>query len=160
METDRDQIVIVLRNSAHPFQVHGPCVVKLEAGPNSRVVATGRDRVHVAFTRQQLVVFAGAMARAYPRLRLGQTIPEGDPNSNYVPGASGRPFLIALRNESVRIGIEIAEGVTHPVVELTAKPQSRVRRVGRVISWMPSWTEAAVLHAEFGIIGAAHTEQQ
>lgn len=155
MKTDQDRIEIVLRDSSHPFRLHGPCVVKVEARPDSRVVAIGRDSVRVAFTRYQLLTFARAMGRAYPRLRLDLTTPDRDPNSNYVPGAPDGPFVVAYRSECIRIGIEIAERIAHPVVELTAKPQARVRRIGDVMNWMPSWTEFSVLHAEFGV-AAAH----
>jgi hypothetical protein len=49
----------------------------------------------------------------------------------------------------VKIGIELADGVRHPVVELTVRPHSRVRRTGSIVTWMPRWTEIRVLVAEY-----------
>jgi hypothetical protein len=60
---------------------------------------------------------------------------------------------VALAMDNVvKIGLEVADGVRHPVVELTALPNSRVRRSSSGWTWMPRWTEIRVLVAECALV--------
>lgn len=142
---------ILLRDAVHPCRLHGPCIVRVTSRPETRVVDCGSQVVRVAFTQAEIRVLAGAMNRAYPR--FGAVVPtmRDDCNRGYVPGDDGRPFLVALgvRGSAVKIGMEIASALSHPVVELHAVPKSNVRRTGASITWMPSWTEFRVLCAHF-----------
>jgi hypothetical protein len=112
----------------------------------------GANAVRVAFVSSEIRVLASAMNRAYPRLKSDFRI-GGDPNGDYVPGKAGIPFLVALvaTDGTVKIGVELTNGVRHPIVELVAKPRSNVRRTGATYSWMPAWTQFRILCAEFSI---------
>lgn len=106
--------------------------------------------LRVAFTASEVRLMASAMHRAHPRLRFKLPALQADQNTHYIPARNGRPFLIALAADGiVKIGLELADGQRHPVVELAAIPNSRVRRTGPRWTWMPKWTEMRVLVAEY-----------
>lgn len=150
MKNELSNIDVVLRNSWHPFRPHGPCLVRIEAQPNSRAVNTAANAVRVAFVAAELQILSNSMNRAYPSLKTDWRIGR-DPNGDYVPGKQGIPYLVALAaiDGTVKIGIELTNGVRHPVVELTPKAGSNVRRSGVTVTWMPTWTQYRVLCAEF-----------
>ena len=150
------QIDIILRVPSDLSPGGSSCLVKLRPQPGSRVVEIGRTSLRVAFTAPEIRVLARSMHHAHPRLHFKLPTLETWQNRNYIPGRNGRPFLVALAaDDIVKIGLELAEGARHPVVELTAKPQSRVRRADLALTWMPTWTELRVLVAEYAIVAPA-----
>ena len=150
--SERRQIDVVLRVPSGLPGVWSSCLIHLHPQPDSRVVEIGRTSLRVAFTVAEIRLIARSMRRVHPRLYFKLPTLNPGQNRNYVPGRNGRPFLVALAaDDAVKIGLELAAGARHPVVELTAKPHSRVRREGLAVTWMPTWTEIRVLVAEYGI---------
>ncbi len=148
--SERRQVDVVLRIPSGLPGFWGSCLIHLHPEPGSRVVETGRASVRVAFTAAEIRLIARVMRRVHPRLHLQLPPLDSTQNRNYVPARNERPFLIALvADDAVRIGLELANGRRHPVVELTAKPNSRVRRTDSFWTWMPKWTEIRVLVAEY-----------
>jgi hypothetical protein len=150
---EQKQIDILLRESADPFRPYGACIIRTQALPNSRVVATDPRALRVAFVASEIRVFAAAMNRAHPRLRTDLKTPIHDANRGYVPGGPGVPFLVALAapDGTVKIGVEVVDAVRHPVVELRWGPGSAVRKAGTQVRWMPTWSQFRILYAEFSI---------
>lgn len=144
------QVDVVLRNSRDPFRTYGSCLVRIKPRPESRAVAIERGAFRVALSAFEITTLARAMARAFPRLhcRLPNIC---DENSGYVPGRHGRPFVVAFAAADglVKVGLELADGRRHPVVELRVKRHCRVRWLGQELTWQPSWTEFRILCAEF-----------
>jgi hypothetical protein len=99
-------------------------------------------------------ILRNAMNLAYPRLRADAQVPLCDSNRHYAPGKPGVPFLVGLATPdgTVKIGVEINDAIRHPVVELQWKAGSSVRRAGSQVSWMPTWTQFRILHAQFSIL--------
>jgi hypothetical protein len=146
----RRQIDVVLRVPSGSPGVWSSCLIHLHPQPDSRVVEIARTSVRIAFTAAEIRLIAGAMRRVHPRLHFKLPTLETSQNRNYIPARNGRPFLVALAaDDAVRIGLELADGRRHPVVELTATPNSRVRRMDSGWTWMPKWTEIRVLVAEY-----------
>lgn len=145
----RRQIDVVLRVPSGLPGVWSSCLIHLHPQPDSRVVEIGHTSVRVAFTAAEIRLIAGAMRRVHPRLRFNVPALQANQNTHYVPAAFGRPFLVALADAVVRVGIELANDQRYPVVELTAIPNSRVRRLTSGWTWMPRWTEIRVLVAEY-----------
>jgi len=145
------EVDIVVRDTVHPFRLHGPCLVRVTPRDGTRVARCGLNSVRIAFTEAEIRVLTAAMNRAYPR--FGAVIPSmrHDCNCGYVPSDKGRLFLVAFgaKGSAVRIGMEITGSSAHPVVELRATSQSNVRRTGASVSWMPTWTEFRILCAHF-----------
>jgi hypothetical protein len=151
MKKDLPKIEILLRDSSDPFRRHGPCLIRLQAFSDSRVVEMNSNAIRVAFVASEIRILADAMKRAYPRLTMDTHMPLCDPNHGYVPGKVDVPFLVACSalDGTVKIGIELVETVRHPVVELCWKPGSSVRRKASTVDWMPTWTQFRTLYAEF-----------
>ena len=146
----RRQIDVVLRVPSGLPGVWSSCLISLRPQPNSRVVEIGRTSVRIAFTTAEVRLIARAMRRVHPRLHFKLPVLDASQNRNYIPARNGRPFLVALAaNGVLKIGLELADGARHPVVELTEKAHSRVRRTGSCWTWMPKWTEIRVLVAEY-----------
>jgi hypothetical protein len=148
---DGSRIEILLRDASQPFQLHGPCLIRVYPRDNSRVVKHGANAVRIALTAAELPILCAAMNRAYPR--FGAVVPRMRDrcNERYVPGENGRPFLVAFGagDAVVKVGMEIADNVAHPVVQLLPRSGSNVRRAAASVSWMPTWTEFRVLCAHF-----------
>ena len=146
----RRQIDVVLRVPSGLPGVWSSCLLYLHPRPDSRVVEIGGTSVRVAFTSAEIRLVAGAMRRVHPRLHFKMPPMDTSQNKDYIPGRNNRPFLVALvADNAVKIGLELADGARHPVVELTAVPNSRVRRSSSGWTWMPKWTEIRVLVAEY-----------
>lgn len=146
----RRQVDVALRVPSGLPGVWSSCLIYIHARPDSRVVEIGRTSVRIAFTAAEIRLIARAMRRVHPRLHFKLPALDASQNRNYIPGRNGRPFLVALAADfAVKIGLELADGARHPVVELTAIPNSRVRRSRSGWTWMPRWTEIRVLVAEY-----------
>ena len=144
------QVDVVLRVPSGLPGVWGSCLIHLHPKPDTRVVATETGSVRIAFSAAEIRLIAGAVRRVHPRLLFKLPAMDTSQNKDYIPGRNNRPFLVVLTaDDAVKIGIELADGVPHPVVELTAAPNSRVRRTSSGWTWMPRWTEVRVLVAEY-----------
>lgn len=144
------QIDVVLRVSSYSPQVWSSCLIRARPHPGSRVVEASSDSIRIAFTAPEIRLIAGAMRRTHPRFHFKLAGMRLDQNRNHVPANDGRPFLVALAADNlVKIGVEVLEYTRHPVVELTARANSRVRRTGATVTWMPRWSEIRVLAAEY-----------
>lgn len=140
------QVDVVLRVPSGHSGIWGPCLIHLRPKPGSRVVEIGRTSLRIAFTADEIRIVARAMRRVNPRIDFELPALGVSQNRNYIPGSHSRPFSVALAMDNVvKIGLEVADGVRHPVVELTALPNSRVRRSRSGWTWMPRWTEIRVL---------------
>lgn len=145
----RRQVDVVLRVPSGLRGIWGSCLIHLHPEPGSRVVEIGRASLRIAFTAEEIRIVARTMRRVHPRLHFELPALDVSQNRNHIPGRNGRPFLVALAaDNAVKIGLELADGVRHPVVELTALPNSRVRRSSSGWTWMPRWTEIRVLVAK------------
>jgi hypothetical protein len=114
------------------------------------VVEVSSDSIRIAFTNSELRIIAAAIHRTHPQFDIKLAGMRVDQNRNHVPADDGRPFLVALADEGlVKIGIEVLEHIRHPVVELTVRANSRVRRTGATVTWMPRLSEVRVLAAEY-----------
>lgn len=110
--------------------------------------------MRIAFGNAEIALIAKVMNRAYPRLQIDIPAPQEDRNADYFPGDADRPFLVGFSGPKgcVRIGVEIADRVAHPVAELTAAASLNVREAGDSITWLPRWTEFRILAAEFELV--------
>ena len=148
----RRQVDVVLRVPSGLPGLWSSCLLHLHPQPHSRVVEIGRS-LRIAFTAAEIRLVARAMRRVHPRLHFELPALDTSQNKYYIPGRNNRPFLVALAaDNAVQIGVELADGARHPVVELTATPNSRVRRIHSRWTWMPKWTEFRILAAQY----AAH----
>jgi hypothetical protein len=146
----RRQIDVVLRVPSGLPGIWGSCLIHLHPQPDSRVVEIGGGSLRVAFTAAEIRLIALTMRRVHPRLHFRLPALDTSQNRDYIPARNGYPFLIAMvAANAVRIGLELADGTRHPVVELTATRNSRVRRTSSGWTWMPKWTEIRVLVAEY-----------
>ena len=149
----RRQVDVVLRVPSGLRGIWGSCLIHLHPEPGSRVVEIGRISLRVAFTAAEIRLVARAMRRVHPRLHFKLPALDTSQNKHYVPGRNNRPFMVALAaDDAVKIGLEFADGARHPVIELTAIPNSRVRRSSSGWTWMPRWTEIRVLVAEYAAV--------
>lgn len=151
----RRQVDVVLRVPSGLPGVWGSCLIHVHPQPYSRVVDIGRDSVRIAFTAAEIRLVARAMRRVHPRLHFKLPALDTSQNKHYTPGRNSRPFLVALAaDNAVKIGLELADGARHPVVELTAIQNSRVRRSSSGWTWMPRWTEIRILLAEYAPVAS------
>lgn len=149
----RPQVDVVLRIPSGLRGIWGSCIIHLHPEPGSRVVEIGRISLRIAFTAAEIRIIARTMRRVHSRLHFELPPLDTSHNTHYTPGRNSRPFLVALAaDNAVKIGLELAEGVRHPVVELTALPNSRVRRSSSGWTWMPRSTEIGVLVAEYALV--------
>jgi hypothetical protein len=144
------QIDVVLRVSSHPPKVWSSCLIRACPRPDSRVVEVSSNSIRIAFTTSELRIIAAAIHRTHPQFHIKLAGMRLDQNRNHVPADDGRPFLVALADEGlVKIGVEVLEHTRHPVVELTVRANSRVRRMGATVTWMPRLSEIRVLASEY-----------
>ena len=152
----RRQVDVVLRIPSGLRGIWGSCLIHLHPEPGSRVVEIGLISLRIAFTAAEIRIIARTMRRVHSRLHFKLPALDTSQNTYYIPGRNNRPFLVALAADSaVKIGLELADGVRHPVVELTALPNSRVRRSSSGWTWMPRSTEIGVLVAEYAPVTAS-----
>lgn len=157
----RRQVDVVLRVPSGLPGLWSSCLIHLHPEPDSRVVEISRTLVRIALTAAEIRLVARAMRRVHPRLHFKLPALDTSQNKYYIPGRTNRPFLVALAaDNAVKIGLELAHGARHPVVELTAIPNSRVRRSSSGWTWMPRWTEIRVLVAEYAPVASpAHARR-
>lgn len=151
----RHPVDVVLRVPSGHRGIWGSCLIHLHPEPRSRVVEISRTSLRIAFTADEIRIVARAIRRVHPRPHFELPVLAMGQNRNYIPGSNSRPFSVALATDNaVKIGLEIAHGVRHPVVELTALPNSRVRRSSWGWTWMPRWTEIRALVAQCALVSS------